>query len=286
MARVGANLLIRNLAEQPLHLRATQFAMESLVDSDFTETDWRVQVLDDASTCLATKTYLAELGRTDPERIKVSTSEEQLGIARGRNAANRWFAKEWQPDYVVELHTDHVFPSYWLRPLLEAMEANPRLGIVSPMLLTGRPMGWSSECVALNYAGEYGEARAAVEAAAARHRSNRAVRPGLTHPALKRWRMLQELGGYAEDMPGLQNFEDTEEAYRAMQLGWEVRISPGSVVWHWYAFSRTRATPDHHADYILNRNYCKEKHGSGFERWCEELGRDMDAVYSREEARA
>jgi len=86
-------------------------------------------------------------------------------------------------------------------------------------------------------------------------------------------------------MPGLQNFEDTEEAYRAMQLGWEVGISPGSVVWHWYAFSRTRATPDHHADYILNRNYCKEKHGSGFERWCEELGRDMDAVYSREEAR-
>ena len=39
--RVGINLLVRNLPEEPAQLRATEFAIQSLLHSDLRETDWR-----------------------------------------------------------------------------------------------------------------------------------------------------------------------------------------------------------------------------------------------------
>lgn len=278
--RVGVNLLVRNIAEEPNQLRATQFAVESLLASDLRHTNWRLQIVDDASPCDATQRYLRDLqDLAIPGKIYSWRSERQLGIAKGRNRGNRWFAERWQPDYVVEIHTDHIFPREWLRPMLAAMEEDPALGMVGPLLLTGRPMGWSLECVEVDFAGAYMLARAAVEQAAARHRAEEPVRFGMTHPAVKRWTMLQALAGYDEGLPGLQNYEDTEEAYRATRAGWRVGVCPASVVWHWYAFSRTRTTTDHHAHYNANRRYCEQKHGPEFERWCAELGQAMDAIY-------
>ena len=283
MARVGVNLLVRNIPDMPLQLRATQFAVQSLLDSDLCLTDWRLQIVDDASPCEETRRYLVSLRGWPGRRVYVWRNEEQLGIARGRNRGNQFFAENWQPDYVVEMHTDHIFPQEWCLPLLHVMERNLTVGMLGPMLLTGRPMGWSLEHVEVDFSGPYRTARAAVEEAAARHRGIELIRSGLTHPAMKRWSMLVELGGYDEAMPGLQNYEDTEEAYRATEAGWRIGICPASVVWHWYAFSRTQTTRDHHADYHANGRYCREKHGDRFGAFCDQLGRDMDAAYTKED---
>lgn len=283
--RVGVNLLVRNMAEHPEQLTATRWAVQSLLDSDLQRFDWRLQVFDDAGTCGKTKDFFTQLARRDHKRIKVWGSTEHLGIARGRNAANALFAEHWQPDFIVEMHTDHIFPKVWLGPLLAAMSADPELGIVGPMLLTGRKLGWALDHAPIDYATDsYEGARALIDEAAERYRSNGGIRPGLTHPAVKRWAMLEALGGYADDMPGMQNFEDTEEAYRAHCAGWGVGMCPGSVVWHCYTFSRLKTTTSHTGDYHANQRYCAEKHGEGFEQWSGALGVSMDEAY--EEARA
>jgi GT2 family glycosyltransferase len=97
--------------------------------------------------------------------------------------------------------------------------------------------------------------------------------------------MLEQIGLYDEAMPGMTNFEDTDEAYRAHKAGWKILINFGSVVYHHYHFTRCDpGVTNHLSDYHWNLRYCRAKHGPEFEEFCEELGRWMDAAYGKAEA--
>ena len=281
--RIGINLLVRNLREHPLHARALGFAFRSLFENehDLQAHLCHVAVIDNASTCPITMAWLNQLEARHPANVSVVRLPVNYGIAKGRNVGYKLLG-EIDPDYVLEIHTDHIFPSLWLQPMLDTMEApgNERIGILGPALLTDR-VAWSVGHLHIDYTGEYQPARDLVEDAAAGLRNAGRVVPGLTHPALKRWTMLQEIGFYDEDLPGLSNWEDTEEAYRAHQSGWTSAVDFGSVVYHHYHFSRCDpGVTNHLRDYEVNGRYCMKKHGEEFNAFAARLGQWMDQAYA------
>ena len=299
--RVGVNLLTCNLVQCPLHVQAARYAIDSLLDSDLQRFDWRLVIVDNGSTCPETVQMLQDLERTN-DRVLVEWMEENIGIARGRNVGYQRLAEWHAPHYVVEVHTDHVFPAAidalgdlgWLAPILEYMEApgNERSGIVGPALLTGGGQ-WYSPRPTIPYRvsetrlQEYPDFRREVTKWARAWRQIGRVAPGLSHPAVKRWAMIEEIGihrdgllyAYDPDMPGRQNFEDTEEAFRAYKAGWELLIHFGSVVFHHYHFTRM-VLSDHGADYDANSLHSQRKHGPEFIDFATRiLGGWMDMAY-------
>ena len=84
--RVGINLLTCSLAHCPLHLESMKHAIRSLLGSDIGLFDWRLQIVDNGSTCPETQAFLEQLQLTN-ERVDVEWAGENLGIARGRLAA-------------------------------------------------------------------------------------------------------------------------------------------------------------------------------------------------------
>jgi len=294
---VGINLLTCSLAHCPLHLQATKYAIDSLLASDVREYDWSLVVVDNASTCPGTVKLLQEL-ETREERVRVEWAEENLGITAGRNLGYQILHEWTAPEYVVEVHTDHFFPSAqgWLRPIIDYM-ANPRnadSGIVGPSLITAGGQ-WYSPRPVVPYQKtdlqlqDYAVFLAEIERWARHWRRPNMVRPGLSHPAVKRWSALEAIGvhrdgklyPYDPDMPGRQNFEDTEEAFRAYKAGWTVLIHFGSVVYHHYHFTRLGLT-DHGADYNANNQYVQRKHGPAeWDAWNGTIGKWMEYAYSR-----
>ena len=143
--RIGIQLLTCSLAQCPLHAQAASHALASLLDSDITDYDWRLVVVDNASTCPKTIQMLQMLEAAN-ERVRVEWPGENLGITHGRNLGFQTLAEWHQPEYVVEVHTDHFFPSRtdvrgelgWFKPLLEYMQhpSNADVAIAGPALLT------------------------------------------------------------------------------------------------------------------------------------------------------
>ena len=285
--RIGVNLLVRNMADNPLHLAATRFAVRSLLESDLLSHDWRLMILDNGSGCPATSIYYDWMSVELGSRLGIARFKENLGIARGRNYCNKILQAGggWIPDYIVEMHTDHVFPKIWLAPIIEYMETLPDCGIMGPALLSPN-VHWCVNQIKIDYNQPYKEQINFLQScvAFASHDVFR-IMPGLTHPAVKRWKMVEELGGYDEDLPGLTNYEDTDEAYRAHKAGWKILINFGSVVYHHYHFSRCDpGVTNHLSDYEVNGRYCYAKHGVEFRDFERELGEWMDAAYGKVEA--
>jgi len=84
---------------------------------------------------------------------------------------------------------------------------------------------------------------------------------------------------YDPDMPGRQNFEDTEEAYRFHQASWNVLIHFGSLVYHHYYLTRLGLS-NHPQDYDANNVYCQLKHGPEFVTFVTTtIGRWMERAY-------
>ena len=281
--KVGVNLLTCSEQSHPLHLRATQYAVWSLLDSDIEEFDWQLQVVDNGSTCQGTLDFLDALAAQN-SRVFVAALEENVGIGCGRNVAYRELHDRFGPDLVVDVHTDHVFPRIWLRPVLEALNEGryARVGIMGTGILTSQGYWYSPRCEA-TYDWDYEQFRGQVQRMAEMHRAmgSRRIEQGLSHPAIKRWQMLDQIGLYDEQMPGRQNFEDTEEAFRAHQAGWLVTVNLRSFVYHHYHLTRLELS-DHPADYNANYGYVLNKHGNDqWLAWQRLLGTWQERIYRR-----
>ena len=295
MASVGISLLTCNLAEYPGHCKATEFALRSLLDSDLQDHEWALQIVDNGSTCGATRKLLQQTSTAIfADRIHVHWAGLNLGIGGGRNLAYQML-EEWRgPDFVVEVHTDHVFPQLWLTPLLDRLQdpAYAGYGILGPSLVTGGGE-WRAPRFWLDYDRNYEEFRSELELAADLHRADNRVMPGLTHPCVIRWTMVEALNErdaqgrlclYDPYMPGRQNFEDTELCFRAHKAGWGLGIDFASVVYHHYHYSRLTGALNaiHGQGYNSNYVYVVEKHGSDdWLRFQGELGHWLEAAFAR-----
>jgi len=301
--KIGLNLLTCNLAQCPIHEQAARYAIASLLDSDIALYDWRLVIVDNASTCPKTVALLQGLEATN-ERVAIEWSDENLGIGKGRNLGFQVLHEWHAPEYMVEVHTDMVFPANsdrdssvgWLQPIIEYMEhpKNADVAIMGPSLLTAGGQ-WYSPRPSVPYQlsevqlQDYETFRAEVTKAALVWRRPKRVRPGLSHPAVKRWSALEAIGThrdgklhpYDPDMPGRQNFEDTEEAFRAHAAGWRVLIHFGSMVFHNYHLTRLGLS-DHPADYDANNRYVQVKHGPAeWVAWNGLIGKWMEEAYRR-----
>jgi GT2 family glycosyltransferase len=284
--RIAVNLLTCNFASVPLHLRASQYAVQSLLDSDLQDYDWRLQIVDNGSSCEETKDWLSGLASA---RVGVEYSPVNLGIPRGRNLGYSLLS-EFRPHLAIEIHTDHIFPKRWLRPLVEAMEQYPKIGLLGCALMTSQGY-WKSPVLPVNYYMEYGAVRRFVNETAekfvrqySRIKPRRAdmpahIRPGISHPVCKRWEMLEQIGFYHENMPGLQNFDDTEEALRAYKQGWLICVHMGSWVYHHYHFSRL-SVPNWDYDFNANGAWVQALHGGDvWGEWNRTMSSWFDTLY-------
>jgi glycosyltransferase involved in cell wall biosynthesis len=285
--KVGVSLLTCNLAERRGHVKATEFTLRSLLDSDLQETDWRLQIVDNGSTCRETLKLLREL---NDSRIAVYFSAVNLGIAAGRNLAYQML--QWhEPKYVVEVHTDHVFTHNWLMWLLNFFNEpeHARVGILGASLVTGGGE-WLAPKFALSYDASYEDFRRELESIAGMYARPNYVVPGLSHPCVIRWTMVEALNERDEEnrlcvydplMPGRQNFEDTEFCYRAHLAGWQSMINFGSVCYHHYHYTRCDGDLNiiHAQGYDANNIYVQQKHGQAFLDWSGKLGRQLERAY-------
>jgi len=233
MAAIGVNLLTCN--RSPLLLRMTQLGLRSLLASDLQEHEFRIVVVDNASDD-GTVRWLEEDMYLPTVRL-----DENLGIARARNVGYRWLAEQFpQAEWWLELHNDMIFPKTWLRPLLEIGNSDPRVGLISPGLVTGRPIMFGAtqtRTLRVPWHMADGSVFSEVELACAVARRDVEPRPGLQHPVLKRVAMMQEIGLYDENM-GLSNWEDTEEVCRVWKAHWKYLVCLRSFVFHQYSGSR------------------------------------------------
>ena len=275
--RIGINLLTCNAAGSPLHLRAAQYAVRSLLASDVQRYDWRLQIVDNGSDCPATHEWLDELQGN--VRVAVHRLGANVGIGKGRNVG--WeLLSDWRPDFGVEIHTDHIFPATWLVPLVAWTQQHLRIGMCGCALVT-QGHAWGSPQVEISYDWPYEHCWNEVEKATRLHRRRGHMTEGLSHPAVYPWGALQEMGFYDGAMPGLQELEDTELAYRLTKAGWLVVIYHGSYVWHHYHFSRL-VLDDWATSYDANNLYCQTKHGPEFIKFATTtVGNWMDKAYKR-----
>ena len=260
---IGANLLVCNSQANPIHLRASEWALNSLLDSDFQQHDWRLVVVDNGSVCDGTAEWMARLPQRD-HRISTIRMATNVGIPKARNAGYRQLMDGTDTDFVLEVHNDHLFPHDWLGPLVDMMEREAKLGLACPALITGGGQ-WFSPAARDLYNRPYPVARARLEAYAKSARKSQ-TKIGLQHPVLKRVAMLQQIGLYDEGFPGKTNFEDLDECFRAHRAGWHYWVIRQSVVFHHYHLTRLELS-DCMGDYALNRQYMDRKWGADWTDW-------------------
>ena len=281
--KIGINIINHAVQNTIVHYIAFIFCLRSLLESDITGYDWQMVVVENGSTSEYTR-KLATLLEVIPH-IEVIHLSENVGIPKARNISSRKLM-EYGCDYTVEVHTDHIFPSVWFKPLVDYLEEHPGVGLCGPgNILTAtwpglphlgnpyeavympiyaeNPTGAKAELFSIK---TYDEVKQTIEALSTASKKD-LVMEGLLHPAVKRVKMLEEIGLYEENMPVNQCFEDTEEYLRAEQAGWKFMINWNSVVYHYGAFSRVLTAamyePLNEWSERVTRNmeFCQEKHG-------------------------
>jgi len=263
---IGVSLLACNGESSALEWPATYAAVESLLASDLRDTRFFFAMVDNGSTCKRTIRYLKKLGRRS--NFGYLRQDTNIGIARGRNVAARWLLEQSpRPTLLLEVHTDHVFPTNWLGNLLRWIDAKNNLGIISPGILTPRRT-WGTPQYRASYATKW-QVIASDITQLSEKLSRAVIARGLFHPALKRVAMLDEIGLYPDDWPANTNFEDTEEWYRAERAGWIVCVCLESWVYHHYGLTRLASPIRRHAaavDWHKNREYVVSLH-SDWNEW-------------------
>ena len=104
-------------------------------DTTLTEHTFTITVVDDGSTD-ETRTKLAKTGtQFFKETFSTLRLEKNKGFAAACNAGAEQQTKNSTPDFIFFLHNDVELTVGSFAPLLQALQSNPKLGAVSPLLL-------------------------------------------------------------------------------------------------------------------------------------------------------
>jgi len=275
---IGVNLLTCNLRSMPEMKQWTEFCLQSLRESDLLDFPHYIVVVDNGSDDGTVEWLQAQEG------LFVLPQGKNVGIAQGRNIGHRHLLSglPHRPEYIVEIHNDHLFPGQWLRPLVCLLEEDQAVGIACSSLVTNKGY-FGSPVLSIMPSMGYRNCRTRVEQQAARMREP-VVKPGLQHPCLKRVSVMEQVGLYDEGMVG-SNWEDVEDCYRWYKAGHQIMVHRGSVVYHYYCKSRQQiegAAFDDHFYRNKERYYALHPEDAHlflilFSRWLEPRG----GVYDR-----
>ena len=181
-----------------------------------------------------------------PKAIEaISSKDARVRLIRtGRNAgfavANNVAMMHARGDYFVALNSDTVPEPGWLDALVDAADANPRVGsVASQMTFLHDPQVVQSAGIRIDRAGIAWDAGS----------GDRRRPPGDPFPtfgasagaALYRTSMLRQLGGFDERF--FMYLEDVDLAWRARLAGWEAVVAPSAVVRHAHSGSAGEGSP-------------------------------------------
>lgn len=203
--------------------------------------DFTVILVDNGSTDGS-----AELVRARFPQVHLIENSENRGFA----AANNQAILSSSSEFVATLNNDTEVEPEWLGALVQAMEADPRIGMgASKMLLADRRNVIEATGIAVDKAG-----------IAWNVAGGNADRPGEATPtlvfgpcagaALYRRAMLDDIGLFDEDF--FAYLEDVDLAWRAQWAGWRCVYAPGAIVYH--VHSATAREGSYFKNRLLGRN--------------------------------
>ena len=186
---------------------------------------------------------VADNGSTDDSLRVLATEFPSVGVLR--LDANYGFAggynralKQVEADYYLLLNSDIETPEGWLAPILDVLEREPDVAVVSPKLIS-----WTDR-TEFEYAGASGGSlstfSAIRSAGAASSDRSRPTRASTTTPATFFWvsgaafccraDVFHALGGFDADF--FAHMEEIDLCWRMQLAGYRVRVVPQSRVYH------------------------------------------------------
>lgn len=176
------------------------------------------------------------LGKSFPS-VRVLINQENLGFATAVNRGIRASDSQYMAILNSDTHVDHN----WLTALVEAAEADRRIGMcASKMLFSDRPEVINSTGICVDLAGIAWDCRGG-EADDDSDQAPRDVFGPCGGAALYRREMLEEIGLFDEDF--FAYLEDVDLAWRARRAGWRALYVPSARVLHHHSATGVEGSP-------------------------------------------
>ncbi len=178
------------------------------------------------------------------ENFALIENPENVGFARAMNQG----ASIAKGQYLVLANSDLIFTHGWLDPLLQAVQKDPEIGIISPVTnYVGEGPQLDPEAIGL----KSHEANAYAEKAALRDQGINVVDRLVFFCVLIRKNIYDLLGGLA-NIYALGNYEDDDFCLRARLAGYKLQIARNSFVFHYGSKTFIRQKIDYKK--VMQRN--------------------------------
>jgi GT2 family glycosyltransferase len=161
--------------------------------------------------------------------VRVIPLGSNTGFARGNNIG---FAAS-SGKYIATLNNDTIAGRDWLTSLLQAAEADERVGMVASKILLGAEGGVIDSAGMLVYPDGMTRQRGRGETDDGRFDSAEEVLFPSACAALYRRKMIEETGFFDEDF--FSYCEDADLGLRGRLAGWKAVLAPTAVVRHLYS---------------------------------------------------
>lgn len=187
------------------------------------------------------------LARTDiPKIVHIEKNAQDLGYSGACNVGIR-FAQEQGYDYAFLLNQDGDVHPDMITKAVERAEQDPKIAFVQSLILLGQEkdrvnsIGNQLHFLGFGYAGGY---RWTHERAILELKEARAHNPDLEVPYYSGAAVLVRLSvakalGEVYDTPFYMYHEDVDATLRARLRGYKTVIEPESIMYHYYAFSKS-----------------------------------------------
>ncbi|MEL6658055.1 MAG: glycosyltransferase family 2 protein [Bacteroidota bacterium] len=195
-------------------------------------------------------------------QVRVIKSTENLGFAGGNNLAIR----QAQGKYLLLINNDTIVPPSFLEPMVAVMEADEKVGLVSPKIY------YHDQPNMLQYAGRgYIEMRTGRGRDTAKHSDDQGQfdeqqEAAFAHGAcmLIRTQLLEEVGLLREDY--FMYYEELDFSVRARQAGWKIVYTPDAYIHHRESSSMGKFSPMKTYYMFRNRWLFVRRFGSWLDR--------------------
>jgi GT2 family glycosyltransferase len=200
-------------------LDLTRECLRTLLAVDYP--DLHVIVIDNGSREDEAAPVRAEFG----DRVEATSTPEPLGFCRGNNLGIRR-ALDQGSAYVLLLNNDTTVEPDFLRPLVELMESEPRIGVAGPKILR------HADPSRVDSVG--GDLNLWIARHVHFHRPYAQPRTDLTFihgcAFMLRREALEEVGLLDEDY--FAYWEEGDYCMRLRRAGWRIACQPASVIYH------------------------------------------------------
>ena len=181
----------------------------------------------------------------DFPKLTIEKNEKDLGYSGACNIGAR-IADEHGCDYAYLLNQDADTDPDFIKAAVERAESDPQIGFVQSLILLGdnkeevNSIGNEYHFLGYGYSGGYHWSK---KRALAHLDVERETNPRLEVPyysgagVLVRLSMMRKIGLY--DTPFYMYHEDVDASFNARVHGYHVVIEPKSIIYHYYAFSRS-----------------------------------------------